>query len=142
MIYVIYGLFLLYLLLVGVIDYRTGLIPNKLNGAALVVGVISLKVNSLITWKNSLAGMMLGFCVMSILTLALIYFKAGMFGAGDIKAFAVIGLYMGIYHTFYIIFFAILIQNIYMAMTKKKDAVFGPIISVCSIIGMFFLLKG
>lgn len=119
--FIIYGFFSIFLVFVAYIDKKTMNIPNKLNLLGFVVGIATIYFNPLLSWQQALLGAISGF---SIMLLVSIITKGG-FGAGDIKLGAVIGLFVGVFYTFYILFVAGWLQLIYQKFAKQKVAPFG-----------------
>ena len=87
-------------LAMGWSDARTRRIPNYLNLACALAGLgYQLGVNGLAGLTDGLLGMVLGFGL-----LILFYLKGGM-GAGDVKALAALGAWLGAWQTLYLFFY-------------------------------------
>jgi len=88
---------LLFALAMGWNDARTKRIPNYLNLSCALAGLgYQLGVNGLTGLTDGLLGMVLGFGL-----LILFYVKGGM-GAGDVKAFAALGTWLGAWQTLFL----------------------------------------
>lgn len=135
--YIIYGFFIMFLIIISYIDLKTMKIPNKYNIIGMIVGLSTLYFNPFISWKSGLIGMILSFLILLIATVL----TDGGFGAGDIKFVAVIGLFTGVYHSFYIILAAIWLQTIYLLISRKKSGPLGPMLSICSLIAVAMFFK-
>lgn len=128
------------------VDQKVNKIPNKFLVAALCVRVVLYigefinlgKYAAYILFDN-LAG---AFIIAGFFLLILLIFKNSI-GMGDIKLFAVMGLYQGIWGAFNSIFFSLmasLIIAIVLLIRKKKnrhDAIpFGPSILIGTVIAV------
>ncbi|MFZ0052603.1 MAG: A24 family peptidase [Desulfobaccales bacterium] len=88
---------LLFALAMGWNDARTNRIPNYLNLSCALAGLgYQLGVNGLAGLTDGLEGMVLGFGL-----LVLFYVKGGM-GAGDVKALAALGTWLGAWQTLFL----------------------------------------
>ena len=88
---------LIFALAMGWSDARTRRIPNYLNLSCALAGLgYQLGVNGLAGLTDGLLGMVLGFGL-----LILFYLKGGM-GAGDVKALAALGAWLGARQTLYL----------------------------------------
>lgn len=128
--YIIYSLFFIYIIAVAFIDIKTMKIPNKFNLIGFIIGLLSLCFNSFISFQSALLGMLFGFFTLLIITII----TGGGFGAGDIKYISVIGLFMGLRYTFYILLLAAWLHTIYLLLRKKKSGAFGPALSIGSFV--------
>lgn len=134
---IIYGFFIIFLLIGAYIDYTTFKIPNWLNLSGALLGIVFIFVNPLLSPLNCVLGALFGFIFFLIVAIL----SRGGFGAGDVKFLGVIGLYVGLQNTWYIISLSYIIQHIYMALTKKEKGAFAPAISIASLIITYYLLK-
>lgn len=85
-------LWLLWLLLVTVYDARQRRVPNwlVLVGAAVALGALAMNAQPFgIKWPEALMGSALGFGFL------LLFYAAGLMGAGDVKFAGVLGLWVG-----------------------------------------------
>lgn len=85
-------LWLLWLLLVMVYDFRQRRVPNwlVLVGAALALGAIAMSAQPFsVKWTDALLGCALGFGFL------LLFHVAGLMGAGDVKFAGALGLWLG-----------------------------------------------
>jgi len=88
---------LLFALAMGWNDARTKRIPNYLNLSCALAGLgYQLGFHGLAGLTDGLLGMVLGFGL-----LILFYVKGGM-GAGDVKAFAALGAWLGVWQTLFL----------------------------------------
>ncbi len=129
-------------------DIKACIIPDEVNIAGLIVGIIYVVYNYIIDIKlgnELLFGGIVGFAIFFIIGLfaILIYRREGM-GGGDIKLMGVIGLFMGlksIVQIFVLSFFIAAIISIFLLVTKikKRDDYipFGPFIVLATYFTMF-----
>jgi prepilin peptidase CpaA len=82
---------IVFVLSVALIDWRTHRIPNLLCGAAAVLGLISQ------TWLHGAAGLLaaLGGAAVGF-GMFLPFYVLRAFGAGDVKAMATVGIFLGV----------------------------------------------
>ncbi len=128
------------LLSVALIDAETQIIPDRLNAALAVCGVLSI-VLSPAAWLPHVIGALCVSVPMVILCLAI----PGAFGGGDIKLMAAAGLFLGWQNTLLAMFFGILgggFYGIYLLAAKKAEKkdhfAFGPFLCVGIVIAMLF----
>lgn len=128
------------------IDFRIQKIPNQLLAAALLMRVLIYAAEFAIsvpeavnTLKDGLLGAVL---IGGFFLLLLLVFKNSI-GMGDIKLFAVMGLYQGMWGALNAVFFSLLFSfflSIVLLITRKKsrkDTIsFGPSILLGTIIAM------
>ena len=79
---------IVYLCLCVITDYKKGIIPNKL----LVLGVINRLLYKTSIWNHFIV-------ILIIFIVFFPFFKLRMLGAGDIKLFMLIGLYLSLQET-------------------------------------------
>lgn len=131
---------------VAAVDFKTKTIPNLFLIAALIVRVIIFVFeyfeSSFEAIDSIKAGLIAAVGVTVIFGLVLIVSKNSI-GAGDIKLFAVMGLYQGVWGLYTSLFFSLLISffvSMYFLITKKKkkkDVIaFGPCIAIGTVIAM------
>lgn len=113
---------------IAAIDFRLQKIPNKLLLIALIVRglifliecILSLS-NAMTVLKDSLLG---AFVIAAFFLLILLIFKNSI-GMGDIKLFAMMGLYQGFLGAATSVFFSLLISSVisaFLLITRKKKS--------------------
>ncbi len=138
------------LLPVAYIDYRNKLIPNQMLICMLIVKVILLafelffQETDLVNYMISSGISILVFC--GVFFLISLVFKNSI-GMGDVKLFGVLSIYLGLYGTLHVLFYALIITFFYacfLLITKKKDKKdeisFAPMVALgmlaCVILGL------
>lgn len=128
------------LLSVALIDAETQIIPDRLNLALAVLGVLCLLLAPA-AWPGRLIGAL---CV-SVPMFVLCLLIPGAFGGGDIKLMAAAGLFLGWQQTLLAMFFGILgggFYGMYLLAAKKADKkdhfAFGPFLCVGIVLAMLF----
>ena len=128
------------LLSVALIDAETQLIPDRLNLALAVCGVLGTLLSPA-GWLSHLIG---AFCV-SVPMLLLCLVIDGAFGGGDIKLMAAAGLFLGWQNTLLAMFLGILgggLYGIWLLAAKRADKkdhfAFGPFLCAGIVIAMLF----
>ena len=128
------------LLSVALIDAETQLIPDRLNLALAVCGVLGTLLSPA-GWLPHLIG---AFCV-SVPMLLLCLAIDGAFGGGDIKLMAAAGLFLGWQNTLLAMFLGILgggLYGIWLLAAKRADKkdhfAFGPFLCAGIVIAMLF----
>ena len=121
------------------IDHR--IIPDKLNLFGIVTGLVFIFLPDSLTIKNALLGLVVG----GGLLLLVAVISRGAMGGGDIKLFAVIGLFLGLEKTIVALFLTFLlggIAGIILIATKiksRKDYIpFGPFIGIGAFIAIMW----
>lgn len=128
------------------IDFRVQKIPNQLLAAALLIRVLIYTAEFAIsvpeavdTLKDGVLGAVL---IGGFFLLLLLVFKNSI-GMGDIKLFAVMGLYQGMWGALNVVFFSLMVSfflSVGLLITRKKsrkDTIsFGPSILLGTIIAM------
>ena len=131
------------LLCMSVIDLKHRRIPNEL----LVIGMVAGVVFSLFTpfpgWKNSLAGLVLGYCVPLVLfTLYELLRGKTLIGGGDIKLLGMIGATIGWQPMGSVLFYSglagLLVAVVYKVRGRELQLPFVPFLTF----GTFFTLYG
>lgn len=79
------------LMIIAVIDFRKMIIPDRLNFLVFVLGITYILIFKPDSWRNSLAGFMLGGAFFLIIA----WLTNGGMGGGDIKLIAALGLWFG-----------------------------------------------
>ncbi len=125
----------------GFIDIDHRIIPDKLNLFGFITGIIFLFIPNSISIKSSLLGFLVGGGFLFIVALV----SRGAMGGGDIKLFAVIGLFLGMEKTLLALFLTFLlggVVGIILIATKlktRKDYIpFGPFISIGAFIAIMW----
>ncbi len=126
------------LITVSMIDMKHKIIPDSLNIAGAMAGIIFILVNK--TYLTGIIGALTGFglfVAIAILTNAM--------GGGDIKLMAALGLMFGLKGTLFITLFSFVIGaavSLFLIVLKikgRKDEIpFGPFISLSALIYIFF----
>lgn len=109
------------------IDIRRKIIPNSilavgivLRIALMVCGILLYPDSIKVTLIDSAAGF--GFGLLFLLVLSFIT-KHGI-GYGDVKLFAWLGLCIGLFNTYYVLFYSVLVAaviGVYMLLVKKAE---------------------
>lgn len=130
----------IWLVTLGWIDFREGLIPNRMIGVGLLFWVVVVLIDIFVggtPWNRVLVFSALGGFVYGgvLLVIALIVKKA--LGMGDVKLFFVLGLFYGVTDTYSILLFSILIMAIVSAVllimkkaTPKTSIPMAPFVAV------------
>ena len=120
------------LVCVGSIDYDTMEIPDVLNIAAAVVGVLSMLLTDHAVWYDHLLGMF----VISVPMLIIAVVIPGAFGGGDIKLMAGCGLFLGWVNAVFAFAAGVVIGGVWALVLivrgkkgRKDKIAFGP--SLC-----------
>jgi len=129
---------LMILLAIGMIDFKTMIIPDELNMALFIVSFVLMCVKHM-EIRDSIIGM---FCI-SVPMILLNLLVTESFGGGDIKLMGVIGIALGWKNCLLAAFIGILLAGSYsiclMAqkkVTSKSHIAFGPYLSI----GIFIAL--
>ena len=134
----------------AIIDYRVHKIPNQLLLIAFVIRIIIYviefiisKDDAIVTVKSDLAGAVI---IGGFFLIILLIFK-NCIGMGDIKLFALMGLYQGLLGAFNSVFFSLIVSffiSLALLISKRKnrkDVIpFGPSIYAGTVVGI--LLTG
>ena len=134
-------LFLVMLVLIAVVDWKTMLIPDAFSVTVFGIGLLSAATGSGPAFSDRLIGMAVVSVPMILITLAI----PGAFGGGDIKLMAASGMMLGWKLSLVAIFLAILTGGIYgscLLITGKKGRfehfAFGPFLCVGMVIALFW----
>ncbi len=135
------------LLPIAAVDYKIQKIPNKFLLAAIILRFVLLIAEFIISVDAGLEifkDNIIGGTVIGIFFLLLLLVFKNSIGMGDVKLFAVMGLYQGLWGTTYSVFCSLTVSfiiSILLLLTKKKnrkDTIsFGPsilggtVISIC-----------
>ncbi len=128
------------------IDFRKQVIPNQLLIAGLIYRVIILAIEYIIDYKTAWTitkDCLIGALVIGVFFLVLLLVFKNSIGMGDVKLFALIGFYQGLWGAINSVFFSLLssfVIAIFLLLTKKKtrkDTIsFGPTILLGTIIAI------
>ncbi|WP_341877404.1 prepilin peptidase [Defluviitalea saccharophila] len=144
--FIFYALFSSLLLVIAMIDFKTGIIPNKLIIFGIILGSIYLMMNwiinrSFLIIKDGILGFLAG----ALIILVIILISRGGMGAGDMKLMGVIGLFLGLKGVVLSLFLGILVGGIIGAvllMTKIKDRKsaipFGPFLALGTFVSLYW----
>jgi leader peptidase (prepilin peptidase)/N-methyltransferase len=137
---VLYFAMLCILLTIAWIDADTMEIPDALNIAAAVCGVVSIWVGPEMPLKTHL----IGIAAVSVPLFVISVFVAGAFGLGDVLLMAAAGLFLGWQGVVVAAFIGIVIGGVYgvhLLVSKKKSGkehfAFGPALCVGIGVAMF-----
>lgn len=143
---VFYAVFSSLLLVISVIDYKKGIIPNYLIIFGLILGVIYITFTVIITHsydiaKNGLLGAFLG----AIIIIIIIVISRGGMGAGDYKLMGVIGLFLGYKKIILVLFLAVVLAGIFATILliskskERKSAIpFGPFLAIAALSVLYY----
>jgi len=128
------------------IDIHHQIIPDVISLPGIVLGFIFSFINPLVTWQESLIGLLVGGGILYVIALLYIVIrKADGMGGGDIKLLAMIGAWLGWKSLFFVIFAASLTGSIIgiIAMRSQKKGgatriAFGPFLSLGALCYLFF----
>lgn len=134
----------------ALVDYKVQLIPNDFMLGALIMRVlffaIELFISPSLIWTNLKDGIVAAVVIAGFFLIIHVLFKNSI-GMGDVKLFAIIGLYQGIWGATNTVFFSLLVSfflSVVLLILKKvtkKDAIsFAPSILLGTIISI--LLSG
>ncbi len=135
---VLYCLIISLLITISIIDYKHKIIPDSLNIAGAIIGIIYIFINKTIlsSFAGSLTGLGL-FLLIALLTNAM--------GGGDIKLMAVMGLIFGLKGVLFITLYSFVLGAIISVIliirkikSRKDEIPFGPFISLSALIYIFF----
>lgn len=131
---------------IAVVDMRIQKIPNKLLIGALVIRIIIYVAEFICSVNAALSVLiddLLGAIVIGGFFLLLLLIFKNSIGMGDIKLFAIMGIYQGLWGAINSVFFSLLvsfvISVVLLAIRKKgrKDTIsFGPSIFIGTVIAM------
>lgn len=127
-------------------DYKTHKIPNLFIVCAIVIRMVIYIIEfitSVETALNTLKDNLLGAVIIAGFFLIVLLIFKNSIGMGDVKLFAVMGLYQGLWGAVNSVFFSLIISfflSIFLLITKKKgkkDVIsFGPSILIGTAIAM------
>lgn len=136
----------LFILPAAAVDLRFQKIPNQILVAALVTRVIIYIAEFIVSVPvalNTLKDNVIGAAVIGAFFLLLLLIFRNSIGMGDIKLFAVMGLYQGLWGAVNSVFFSLMVSfvlSIALLITKKKsrkDTIsFGPSVLLGTVIAI------
>lgn len=136
----------LVMLPIAAIDFRVQKIPNQLLMVALIIRVLIYAAEFIVsapTAFNVLKDNLLGAVVIDAFFLLLLLIFKNSIGMGDIKLFAVMGLYQGLWGAINSVFFSLMfsfVLSVGLLITRKKGRKntisFGPSILIGTIIAI------
>lgn len=131
---------------IAAVDMRVQKVPNKLLAGALIIRIVIYIAEFICSVDGALSTLkdnLLGSVVISGFFLLLLMVFKNSIGMGDIKLFAIIGLYQGLWGAINSVFFSLLVSfvlSVVLLATKKKgrkDTIsFAPSIFIGTIIAM------
>lgn len=155
-----YMILIPFLLSIAIIDYKKNIIPNRLLLTMFEIGIVLTFIYGISNINSSmdmLLGALLGAGIFGILTfLGRMVSGDEAMGMGDVKMFAVLGLYLGSSNILLVSIISFIIASIYaiiMIIAKKKKLKdylpFGPFVLISCLMIIFvpfniilsFLLK-
>ncbi|WP_438467693.1 prepilin peptidase [Marinomonas sp. PE14-40] len=129
------------LICISIIDWKVQWIPDQLNLLLLGFALTFNIVESTISMKDAVLGMMLGYlCIVSIRQLYLIFKDIEAIGLGDAKLLAALGAWQGVESLFYILFYASITGVIYAIFSRKgryQSLAFGPFLCFSALLNFF-----
>ncbi len=131
---------------IAAIDFRKQKIPNQLLIVGLTYRAVVLAIEYLLDYKTAWSitkDCLIGALIIGVFFLILLLIFKNSIGMGDVKLFALIGLYQGLWGAINSVFFSLLaafVVSIILLLTKKKtrkDTIsFGPTILIGTIIAI------
>jgi len=125
------------LVCVAFIDMDHRIIPDRLNLFGLAAAIIFLFISSDLTPLDAFYGFLAGGGFLFLLAVL----SRGAMGGGDIKLFAVIGIFLGLYKTATAMFLTFILAGVvgilliaFRIRTRKDYMPFGPFISISAFI--------
>lgn len=128
------------------VDFRIHKMPNVFMIAGLVLRLLLFAVEFFLkssTFLNTVIDSLLGGVIIGVFFFLLLIIFKNSIGMGDVKLFALMGLFQGLWGAVNSIFFSLIVTfflSIYLLITKKKkkkDTIsFGPEIYLGTLIGI------
>jgi leader peptidase (prepilin peptidase)/N-methyltransferase len=138
--YLFYFILLGLLVAVSVIDIKKSIIPNKLVLSIAALSFFRIAIGAFPFW-DGLFGLLAGGVPFALI----IFFTNGAMGAGDMKLYAVLGLFFGVRGILCISVLSILFAGLaalILLILKKKDRksnlVMAPFITAAAVAAMLF----
>lgn len=135
----IYSLLFTVLITITFVDLTRKIIPNRLNLAVFIIGLINAMINP----QSFLSNLGTGFLAGSLF-LAIALISGGAMGGGDIKLIAPLGFILGFYSTIYVILMTFIVGAIVsialLIMKKAKlmsEVALAPYITIAVYILVF-----
>lgn len=141
-----YMIFISLLLIVAIIDYKKGIIPNVLILFGLIFGMV-YNISIVITTYSfdRLKEGIIGFLVGTAIIFIIILVSRGGMGAGDLKLMGVIGLFLGYKGVILTIFLGVLLGGIFAIIIliaklkeRKSTIPFGPFLCMGAFIALIW----
>lgn len=138
--YIVIVLFVSMMVIVTVSDIYYREVPDIILILFLPLIFVLRILSPIESWYDGIIGGVLGFTFMYLMALyGKKRFKKEALGGGDIKLYAIVGLFLGYMSVFLSLFFAAIIAIIYSTVFKKKDYIpFVPFIFAGAIISYIF----
>lgn len=128
-----------FLLVLSIVDLKIKLVPDSINLIIFILAIISIIIN-----KQNILYHIIGFFIISLPFLAIAIFTNGI-GGGDIKLFAVTGLFLGAIHIFLAMFICCFLASIFGIVLKviyKNKPFVIPLVPFISFGVIFTILYG
>lgn len=141
----IYSTLTLLLIPIAVIDLQRGLILNKLTIPGFILGLAFLLGLQIENWKDLLLGALAGGLILFVIGwLGTLLFKKESMGMGDVKLFAMIGIFIGLKGVLLTMLFSIYIAALFIViglilrkLRLGETIPFGPFIAIGTLAYMF-----
>jgi len=132
------------------IDFDEMIIPDRFSIGLLISGFILSFFDPMMSWFNSLIGIIVGGGVLYLIALFYYYLTGNEgLGGGDVKLFAGIGSILGWYGVLNVMFYSSILGSIiglvFLLISKKSRKTpipFGPFIGATALIYYFLLESG
>ena len=132
--------YLLGLLLLAEIDYRTFLLPDILTVPLLLAGLLTSVLHvGFVTPEESVFGAVIGYVLPVLVSLLIVWRNKEAFGGGDIKLLSAIGAWLGIEGLLYVVALSSVLGLFYGLIRRQRSLAFGPMIALSGILVAFFL---
>ncbi|MFI3171233.1 MAG: A24 family peptidase [Eubacteriales bacterium] len=129
------------LIIIGIVDWNTFVIPNQLNYSLVMIAILFLLQQSDISIEERVVGFFI--ISISMLVITLVYF--GAFGGGDIKMIAVSGFILGSEQILIAWSISVLCCGMYVCYlllmkkgTRKSKIQLGPFLSIGCYMGILY----
>lgn len=144
--FIFYSIFISLLLVIAIMDYKTGIIPNKLIIFGLISGVTYILIGTFMAHSFTIIqNGILGFISGILIILTIILISRGGMGAGDLKLMGVIGLFLGLKGVLLTLFLGCLIGGsigaillIAKVKDRKSTIPFGPFLALGSFVSLYW----
>lgn len=128
------------------VDFKTNIIPNKFMLSALIIRCLFYLVEFIIIPDEVamiLKESIIGSIIIAVFFLLISLIFKNSIGMGDIKLFAIMGLYQGLWGVLNSVFYSLIVSfvvSVTLLITKKKNRkdtiAFGPSILIGTILGI------